>query len=258
MASNLSIDLGKVSISPEGAYSATTTYERLDAVSINNSSYLSIKDNNLNHAVTDTAWWFCLVDGTAAQTQAAAAQTQAANAQTMASRAEANAAKAAAAASTAEALTEELTSQLAEATEANAETATLQEQLRGTITQALNILNAINGIEEVNPVQGLPAAIHTDAPASVPAGSQPEIFVELTPKTANQSVVFTPGSSGTIVNPAGKVIATPSTGEISVFVTSTLNSKIWKEVKITIRAASVLQTEGGVNLTTEAEQTIEI
>ena len=68
MPGNLSIDLGKVAISPKGAYSTATTYERLDLVSHNNGAYLSIKDGNTNHAVTDKAWWFCVVSAEEALT----------------------------------------------------------------------------------------------------------------------------------------------------------------------------------------------
>ncbi len=71
MPGNLSIDLGKVAISPKGAYSTATTYERLDLVSHNNGAYLSIKDGNTNHAVTDKAWWFCVVSAEEALTAAA-------------------------------------------------------------------------------------------------------------------------------------------------------------------------------------------
>ena len=51
------IDLGKISITIEGAYSTTTNYERLSIVNFNGSSYVSKVDNNLNNPLTDVNFW---------------------------------------------------------------------------------------------------------------------------------------------------------------------------------------------------------
>ena len=56
------IDLGKISVTPKGAYNSTTIYERLDIVSDNGNSYLSRIDKN-NKSLTDTASWQLLVEG---------------------------------------------------------------------------------------------------------------------------------------------------------------------------------------------------
>jgi len=51
-------NLGKVVITPKGNWSSSVTYERLDLVtSVSGSSYISLSDNNINHALSDTDWW---------------------------------------------------------------------------------------------------------------------------------------------------------------------------------------------------------
>ena len=56
------MDLGKISVTPKGAYNSTTIYERLDIVSDNGKSYLSRIDKN-NKSLTDTTAWQLLVEG---------------------------------------------------------------------------------------------------------------------------------------------------------------------------------------------------
>lgn len=48
--------LGKVGLTPKGAWAEGTTYERLDVVSNGGSSYMSLQDNN-TAALTDTSKW---------------------------------------------------------------------------------------------------------------------------------------------------------------------------------------------------------
>ena len=60
------IPLGKVAFTDAGSYNAGNTYKRFDFVDTEDSSYLSLQDNNKGHAVTETAWWKCLARGTKA------------------------------------------------------------------------------------------------------------------------------------------------------------------------------------------------
>lgn len=60
------IPLGKVAFTDAGSYNSEVTYKRLDFVDTEDSSYLSLQDNNKGHAVTETAWWKCLARGTKA------------------------------------------------------------------------------------------------------------------------------------------------------------------------------------------------
>lgn len=153
MPGNLSIDLGKVAISPKGAYSTATTYERLDLVSHNNGAYLSIKDGNTNHAVTDKAWWFCVVSAEEALTAAANANTAAGNANTQA--AAASAATIAANTAAEEALT------------AKEETISATE-----LCQAL-----IDAASQVTSLGLLPTGMTVEYPEELTLGNLAEIFI---------------------------------------------------------------------------------
>lgn len=73
--------VGKVGITPKGTYSAETTYERLDFVTDGSSSYLSLVDNNLGNALSDTTkWQLCtsVADAVQKATEATAAANTAA------------------------------------------------------------------------------------------------------------------------------------------------------------------------------------
>lgn len=70
--------LGKVAFTDAGAYATVTDYERFDFITTDDSCYLSVKDNNVGHALTDTAWWKCIARGTQA-TEAAKIALQEAN-----------------------------------------------------------------------------------------------------------------------------------------------------------------------------------
>lgn len=61
---------------PKGTYSVTTEYDANDAVydETTNSSYLSLKADNIGHAVTDTEWWMLIMDGSDVNTLVAELQ----------------------------------------------------------------------------------------------------------------------------------------------------------------------------------------
>lgn len=71
------IPLGKVAFTDAGSYNAEKTYKRFDFIDTEDSSYLSLQNNNKGHAVTETAWWKCLARGTKA-TEAAKKASEAA------------------------------------------------------------------------------------------------------------------------------------------------------------------------------------
>lgn len=74
------LKLGKVAFQDTGSYDSERTYERYQFVTTEDSCYLSRKDGNKGHAVTDTEWWSCLANGrtaTDAALKATAAATKA-------------------------------------------------------------------------------------------------------------------------------------------------------------------------------------
>ncbi len=70
--------LGKVAFTDAGSYAFGTTFDRFDFITTDDSCYLSVKDENKGHALTDTAWWKCIARGTQA-TEAAKTALQEAN-----------------------------------------------------------------------------------------------------------------------------------------------------------------------------------
>ena len=72
------IFLGRVAFTDAGAYASGTSYDRFDFITTDDSCYLSVKDENKGHALTDTAWWKCIARGTQA-TEAAKTALQEAN-----------------------------------------------------------------------------------------------------------------------------------------------------------------------------------
>lgn len=65
------IDLGAVGFVDKGTYNEKVKYNFFNFIVTEDSCYLSLKNDNTGHPVTDTAWWRCLARGTQA-TEAAA------------------------------------------------------------------------------------------------------------------------------------------------------------------------------------------
>lgn len=70
--------LGKVAFTDAGSYASGTTFDRFDFITTDDSCYLSVKEENKGHALTDTVWWKCIARGTQA-TEAAKTALQEAN-----------------------------------------------------------------------------------------------------------------------------------------------------------------------------------
>ena len=66
--------LGSTGVVPAGDYSPAKTYDFLNMVYAAPSSYVSKKDNNIGHPVTDTEWWQLSIDGSQSEAAAAAAR----------------------------------------------------------------------------------------------------------------------------------------------------------------------------------------
>ena len=69
--------LGKVAFTDAGTYAAGTIYDRFDFIVTDDSCYLSVKEENKGHALTDTAWWKCIARGTQATEAAKTALAEA-------------------------------------------------------------------------------------------------------------------------------------------------------------------------------------
>lgn len=72
------INLGQVAFVDKGVYSSSVTYKRFNFIVTDDSCYLSLKDGNIGHAITDSTWWKCLAKGSQA-TEAAKKALEATN-----------------------------------------------------------------------------------------------------------------------------------------------------------------------------------
>lgn len=230
MAGNLSIDLGKVAISPKGAYSAATTYERLDLVSHNNGAYLSIKDGNTNHAVTDKTWWFCVVSAEEALTAAANANSakeqalQMANAaNTAAGNANTQAASASAAATAANTAAEE-------ALTAKEETISATE-----LCQAL-----IDAASQITSLGLLPTGMTVEYPEELTLGNLAEIFIraKLQPEYSLPNIMYLGDNNAVSVAPDGR-ITIHHEGVSVIHVIPTGNTQLYKTIEIKVKCAGI-------------------
>lgn len=77
----------KIGLNPCGAYDGTREYSFLDTTESSSGTYMSLKDNNKGHEVTDTTWWECIIDLTGVNKAKDDANTAAANATDKASKA---------------------------------------------------------------------------------------------------------------------------------------------------------------------------
>ena len=230
MAGNLSIDLGKVAISPKGAYSSATTYERLDLVSYNNGAYLSIKDGNTNHAVTDGAWWFCVVSAAEALTAAAnanAAREQALQMANVANTAAGNANTQAAAASAAAAAANTAAS---EAQTAKEETISATE-----LCQAL-----IEAASQVTSLGLLPTGMTVEYPEELTLGNLAEIFIraKLQPEYSLPNIMYLGDNNAVSVAPDGRITINHE-GVSVIHVIPTGNTQLYKTISIKVKCAGL-------------------
>lgn len=230
MPSNLSIDLGKVAISPKGAYSTATTYERLDLVSHNNGAYLSIKDGNTNHAVTDKAWWFCVVSAEEALTAAAnanAAKEQALQMANAANTAAGNANTQAAAASAA----------TIAANTAAEETLTAKEE---TISATKLCQALIDAASQVTSLGLLPTGMTVEYPEELTLGNLAEIFIraKLQPEYSLPNIMYLGDNNAVSVAPDGRITINHE-GVSVIHVIPTGNTQLYKTISIRVKCAGL-------------------
>ena len=77
----------KIGLNPCGAYDGTREYSFLDTTESSSGTYMSLKDNNKGHEVTDTTWWECIIDLTGVNKAKDDANTAASNADAATSKA---------------------------------------------------------------------------------------------------------------------------------------------------------------------------
>lgn len=250
--------LGKVAFIDKGAYSNTATYNTFEFIVTEDSCYLSVKDGNKGHVLTDTLYWKCIARGTQA-TEAAVKALEATNkaleavkkAEAAIVQATQQAANANSAAGTANAA-----AQLANGVVADteAELATLRvllAEVRTATKTAQDAYDLISKVEGVNVFAGIPATLVVEETINAVIGSSPIIAKELFPQTANQSVIFQLSAGNGSVTPDGVVSSPTEAGNVVINVISTISSVLWKQVTVKFRALQARTTEDGTARTAE-------
>lgn len=252
------IPLGKVAFTDKGSYSSTVKYARLDFIVTDDSCYLSLKDENTGHAITETAWWRCIAKGSQA-TEAAVKALDATNkaleavkkAEAAVVQATQQAANANSAAGSANAAAEVANSLIADTETELAMLRGLLSEVRTATKTAQDAYDLVSKINGVDVFAGIPATLVVEETINAVVGSSPIIAKELFPQTANQSVIFQLSAGNGSVTPDGVVSSPTEAGNVVINVISTISSVLWKQVTVKFRALQARTTEDGAARTAE-------
>lgn len=234
-----------------GGYRADYTYRRLHYITTDDSCYISKADNNKGNPLTDTTKWLCIANGKPA-TEAAQTCLERINELnrllTQLAAAIVKVEDASGVTADARAALADLQAQLANMNETKETLEALVADVYNATTAANRAYALATQIEGVNVMATKPATMTLDYVTSAPVGVDVQIKVALRPLTANQSVVFIP-FSGATVTPDGLVKSPAAAGDVSLYVVSTEQSGVWRQVTISYHAPSALTQDDGTVLT---------
>ena len=240
------IPLGKVAFTDAGSYNAEKTYKRFDFIDTEDSSYLSLQNNNKGHAVTETAWWKCLARGTKATEAAKKANDAAALANEKAVAADTAAGRVNAA-----------------ITQANTAAANAQQQATAageTTTAALEKLVDMNAalarLEELEQTitakdRKQPTGMTLEFPKKITKGNKDiqRIKATLSPAGTGNNVLFLGDDKAVSVAPDG-FLTVNGIGTSKIHVIPTENTGIYRTIDIEVVSQSVrLCTKSTLRLT---------
>lgn len=243
--------LGKVAFVDKGAYNAATRYDFFNFVTTEDSCYLSLKDNNTGHPVTDTAWWKCIANGKQATEAAREALTRANEAAQATSLANAAAVRASSAATKA-----------GEAT-TDAETATEEALLAAVEAERM----IVDGKQQIASMKAAESSLMSQA---LLAPSRMEltytkvitrrnpvtqyIKARLYPAYVLQNVIFQQpvnGGDSVYVEPSGKLEVNKA-GHTKIHVIPTHNTGIYQTVDIEVQEPAIRLTgDGAIRLNSD-------
>lgn len=171
----------KIGLNPCGAYDGTREYSFLDTTEASSGTYMSLKDNNKGHEVTDTSWWECIIDLTGVNKAKDDANTAASNADNKAALADASSQKADTSAANADTATANANTatQTANTAASNANTATDKANTAATAattaaseatTAAANANAAASSVENLSALYAY--GVEWDTTVSSPNGTR--------------------------------------------------------------------------------------
>lgn len=240
------IPLGKVAFTDAGSYNAGNTYKRFDFVDTEDSSYLSLQDNNKGHAVTETAWWKCLARGTKATEAAKKANDAAALANE----------KAVAADTAAGRVNNAITQANTAATNAQQQATAAQQATEEAIDKISEMNAGLERLEELEDTltaqaRQQPTSMTLKFPPKITKGNKEvlRITASLSPAGTGNNVLFLGDDKAVSVAPDG-FLTVNSVGISKIHVIPTENTSIYRTIDIEVVPQSVrLCTKSTLRLT---------
>lgn len=239
------IPLGKVAFTDKGTYSNTVKYGRLDFIVTEDSCYLSVKDENIGHPVTDGTWWKCIANGKPATEAARKALAEA-------SRASNAADNLIGAASTAE---QAATRANVSANDADvAKTAAEQAATRADVISA----DASKKIIEMDAlskavagyINAAPVRMFVSVPVSISTKNKlrQKIDITLFPSYCLKNALYQRISGNSVdADPSGNLTVN-GTGKSTFYVIPTQNTELWQKVDVTVRTPLIRLSNGKIRL----------
>lgn len=240
------IPLGKVAFTDAGSYNAGKTYKRFDFIDTEDSSYLSLQDNNIGHAVTDTAWWKCLARGTKATEAAKKANEAAALANE----------KAVAADTAAERVNAAITQANTAATNAQQQAIAAGEATTNASEKLVEMNAVLARMEELEETitakdRKQPTGMTLEFPKKITKGNKDilRITATLSPAGTGNNVLFLGDDKAVSVAPDG-FLSVNGIGTSKIHVIPTENTSIYRTIDIEVVPQSVrLCTKSTLRLT---------
>lgn len=237
--------LGKVAFVDKGSYNTATSYGFFNFVTTEDSCYLSLKDSNVGHPVTDAAWWKCIANGkpaTEAAKKALAEATRAGNAADNLYSAAQSANEAATRAGNS-ANTADNAKNLAEQAAGRADTVIGEATLKIVEMDALS--KAVAGYINAAPVRML-----VSVPVSISTKNKvpQKIGVTFFPSYCLKNALYQKISGSSVdANPSGN-LTVKSPGKSTFYVIPTQNTELWQKVDVTVRTPLIRLSNGKIRL----------
>lgn len=240
------IPLGKVAFTDAGSYNAGKTYKRFDFIDTEDSSYLSLQDNNIGHAVTDTAWWKCLARGTKATEAAKEASDAASVAKEKAVAADTAAGRVNNAITEANISAMNAKQQAAAAEEAAAEATDSVAEMNAVLARMEELEKTITAKDRKQPT-----GMTLEFPKKITKGNKDilRITATLSPAGTGNNVLFLGDDKAVSVAPDG-FLNVNGIGTSKIHVIPTENTSIYRTIDIEVVPQSVrLCTKSTLRLT---------
>lgn len=238
------IPLGKIAFTDKGTYSNTVKYGRFDFIVTEDSCYLSIKDDNVGHPVTDIAWWRCIANGKTATAAAKKALEEAGKASEEASNANSASVRAGGAASEAK---KQADAALSAKNEAQAAT----DEAREVIIEGKAQIASMKAAEQSLMSQALLAPSRMELSYNKVITLRNPVLQKITailfPSYVLQNVIFQQpinGGNSVFVEPSGE-LSVNTTGKTKIHVIPAQNTKIYQTVEIEVQEPALRLTGDG-------------